>query len=65
MNNESAFYRTKSTQMDGYVIQEIKLTDKLYAGICSVAQAENESVEHIISQFLMHPKSIFDHPHYP
>ena len=47
MNDESAFYKTKSTQMDGFVVQEITI-DKLYNGLKAIAEAEEISIEEVI-----------------
>lgn len=63
--SKDEYYKTKSTQMDGFVVQEIKLINKLYNGIKAVAKAENKSIEYVISRYLMSHKSIFDHPNYP
>ena len=65
MNNESAFYKTKSTQMDGFVVQEIRIVGKLYNGLKAIADAENISIEQVISNFIMEKESCFDHPNYP
>ena len=65
MNNESAFYKTKSTQMDGFVVQEIQLIDKLYNGLKAIAEAEEISIEEVISNYIMEKESCFDHPSYP
>ena len=65
MNNESAFYKTKSTQMDGFVVQEIMIVDKLYNGLKAIAEAEEISVEQVIIMHLMEEISCFDHPSYP
>ena len=65
MNDESAFYKTKSTQMDGFVVQEIQLIDKLYNGLKAIAEAEEISIEEVISNYIMEKESCFDHPNYP
>ena len=65
MNNESAFYKTKSTQMDGFVVQEIQLIDKLYNGLKAIAEAEEISIEEVISNYIMEKERCFDHPNYP
>ena len=48
MNNESAFYKTQTKQMDGFVVQEIGLVNKLYNGLKAIAEAENTTVEEVI-----------------
>ena len=65
MNNESAFYKTKSTQMDGFVVQEIMIVNKLYNGLKAIAEAENTTVEEVIVNYLMEKESCFDNPNYP
>ena len=65
MNDESAFYKSKSTQMDGFVVQEIMIVDKLYNGLKAIAEAENTSVDEVIVNYLMEKESCFDHPNYP
>ena len=65
MNNESgAFYKTKSTQMDGFVVQEIRLVDKIYNGLKAIAEAEEKSVEQVIVHYLMEKESCFDNSNY-
>ena len=65
MNYESAFYKSKSTQADGFVVQEIMIVDKLYNGLKAIAEAEEISVEQVIIMHLMEKESCFDHPNYP
>ena len=65
MNNESAFYKTQTKQMDGFVVQEIRLVDKLYSGLKAIAEAEEISVDQLISNYIMENESCFDHPNYP
>ena len=65
MNDESAFYKSKSTQADGFVVQEIMIVDKLYNGLKAIAEAEEISVEEVIIMHLMEKESCFDHPNYP
>ena len=65
MNSQSTFYKTKATQMDKFVVQEIKLSNKFYKGLRAVAKAENISIEELISSYLVEKRSIFDHPNYP
>ena len=65
MNDESAFYKSKSTQADGFVVQEIMIVDKLYNGLKAIAEAEEISVEEVIIMHLMEEISCFDHPNYP
>ena len=65
MNDESAFYKSKSTQADGFVVQEIMIVDKLYNGLKAIAEAEEISVEQVIIMHLMEKESCFDHPNYP
>ena len=65
MNDESAFYKPKSKQMDVIVVQEIRLVNKLYNGLKAIAEAENTSVEEVIVNYLMEKESCFDNPNYP
>ena len=65
MNNETAFYKPTSKQMDGVVVQEIRLVDKLYNGLKAIAEAEEISIEKVITNYIMEKESCFDHPKYP
>ena len=58
MNDESAFYKSKSTQADGFVVQEIMIVDKLYNGLKAIAEAEEISVEEVIINFLWKRKVV-------
>ena len=65
MNDESALYQTKTKQMDGFVIQEITLVNRLYDGLKAIAEAEGISIDQVISNYLMEEESCFDNPNYP
>ena len=64
MNDYSAFYKTQTQHLDGFVVQEVKITNKLFRGLMAIAEAEEQSIEEVIMECVMNSKSCFENPNY-